>query len=212
VFVADIDDPQLAADDLHHLARVMRLRAGERVSCSDGRGAWRACEFNGAALVPTGLIERTDAPTSHVYVAIPKGDRLDWMVQKLTEVGAASITLVDFERSVVRWSADRVEKGLLRLQRIAREASSQSRRAWLPAIVGPIGVTSIPTEGVVFADPDGQPLAPGDAHCALVIGPEGGFTPAELAGRATRSIGAQVLRVETAAVVAVVASTLQRDR
>jgi 16S rRNA (uracil1498-N3)-methyltransferase len=211
VFVDDLDDPQLSADDLHHLSRVVRLRAGECVTCSDGRGAWRPCEFSGAGLLPQGAIEHSDRLTPHVYVAIPKGDRLDWMVQKLTEVGAATITLVDFERSVVRWSGDRIEKNLLRLQRIAREASSQSRRTWLPSIVGPIGVAAIPVEGVVFADPDGQALAPADAHCAVVIGPEGGFAPAELAGRTCRSIGAQVLRVETAAVVAVVTSVLRRE-
>jgi 16S rRNA (uracil1498-N3)-methyltransferase len=208
VFVELLDDPQLTPDDLHHLGRVLRLRAGAAVTCSDGQGAWRPCEFTGGGLLPTAGIERDEAQSVHVYAAIPKGDRLDWMVQKLTEVGVTRLTLVDFERGVVRWSGDRIGKQLERLRRIAREAASQSRRVWLPSIEGPVSARELPMEGVVFADPDGAPLGKADAGSAVVIGPEGGFAPSEIDGRDRRSMGRNVLRVETAAVVAATLSVV----
>ena len=96
VFVADIDHPVLEPDDLHHLARVLRLRTGSKVTCSDGVGGWRSCEFNGAAVSPVEATQRsTPAPVSHLYVAVPKGDRVDWLVQKATEVGVGRLTFVD---------------------------------------------------------------------------------------------------------------------
>ena len=100
VFVGDIDHPMLDTDDLHHLARVLRLRAGSKVTCSDGVGGWRSCEFTGAALSPVEAPDRsTPPPTSHLFVAVPKGDRVDWLVQKATEVGVGRLTFVEIPAS-----------------------------------------------------------------------------------------------------------------
>jgi 16S rRNA (uracil1498-N3)-methyltransferase len=208
VFVDAVDDPLLADDDRHHLFRVLRLRDGEPVSVSDGRGRWRLCTAQDGALVSAGSVEFVDPPLVRctIAVAIPKGDRVDWMVQKLTEVGAHHIVLLHCERSVVRWDGERGHKQLARLQRVAREASMQSRRIWLPEVTGPVALADVLGPNAVVADPAGAVWRTADT---IVIGPEGGFSPGELeaataAGSGLISLGDQVLRVETAAVVAAV--------
>ena len=202
VFVASVEVPEPSPDDLHHLVRVLRLREGEVVTVSDGVGAWRVTELAGGALVPCGEVQRVEAPQPcTIASAIPKGDRLEWMVQKLTEVGVTEIVLVQCARSVVRWDGDRAAKQLARLQRVAREAAVQSRRVWLPTLRGPVPfaeAAAIP--GAVLAEPDGQP---GIAASAVIIGPEGGFSAEELSLPLARlRLVDTVLRVETAAVVA----------
>ncbi len=202
VFVASVEVPEPSPDDLHHLVRVLRLRDGEVVTVSDGVGAWRVTELAGGALVPCGEVQGVEAPQRcTIASAIPKGDRLEWMVQKLTEVGVTEIVLVHCARSVVRWDGDRAAKQLARLQRVAREAAVQSRRVWLPTLRGPVPfaeAAAIP--GAVLAEPDGQP---GIAASAVIIGPEGGFSAEELSLPLARlRLVDTVLRVETAAVVA----------
>ena len=135
-----------------------------------------------------------------VVVAPPKGDRLDWLIQKCTEVGVTQIVLVHAERSVVRWDDDRAGKHLERLRRIAIEAALQSRRVWLPELCGPRPAIDV-LPGAAAAEPGGRPIGPDD-RC-IAVGPEGGWTDGELAVAGDRvSLGPNVLRVETAAVVA----------
>lgn len=204
VFVESVDTPVLDLDDAHHLFRVLRLRDAECVTVGDGAGRWRPCSVSSGTVVPAGdiVVEPNPRPC-HVMVAIPKGDRLDWMVQKLTEIGATEITLVDYARSVVRWTADRVQRNLDRLARISRDASMQSRRAWRPTITGPVSFdVAVAHPGTVLLDPSGQPFLESQT---VLIGPEGGFSEAELARDVPRvTLGDAVLRVETAALVAAV--------
>ena len=204
VFVEALAAPELHPDDAHHLVRVLRLRDGEPVSASDGRGAWRECVLAGGALQATGEIvhEPAERPVT-IAAAMPKGERLEWMVQKLTEVGVAHIVLVECARSVVRWDGERAARQMARLARVAREASMQSRRVRLPELSGPVPyATVVAGTDVVVADPAGAPWRPA---ATILIGPEGGLTPEELAAApATVSIGTTVLRVETAALVAAV--------
>ena len=133
------------------------------------------------------------------------------MAQKLTEVGVARICLVHCARSVVKWDGDRAERQLGRLRRVVREAAMQSRRVWLPDVVAPVPFAQvIAVEGVAVADPSGVPLAADPVSgvpTTIVIGPEGGFSPEELdASPRVVRLGEQILRVETAAMVAVVLS------
>jgi 16S rRNA (uracil1498-N3)-methyltransferase len=137
-----------------------------------------------------------------IAAAIPKGDRLDWMVQKLVEVGVMCIVLVDCRRSVVRWRPERRATQLDRLRRVGRDAAMQSRRVWLPTIDGPVPLSdAVAGGGAVLADPDGDPLT---TATTVVIGPEGGFTAEELELAPAVSLGEQILRVETAALVAAI--------
>ncbi len=202
VFVESVDAPDPSPDDTHHLFRVLRLRDGETVTVSDGLGGWRTTVAAGGALRVDGPVVREPAPAPcTIAAAIPKGDRAEWMVQKLTEVGVGEIVLMHCARSVVRWEGERGAKQLARLQRVVREAAVQSRRVWLPVVRGPVPFAEAAAlPGAVLAEPDG---AAGVVASTVLIGPEGGFAADELAVPLPRlRLLDTVLRVETAAIVA----------
>jgi len=204
VFVADVSAPELSPDDLHHLQKVLRLRDGEQVSCSNGRGQWRMCTWASGSLDVFGdvISEPSPTPLLRVVVAPVKGDRTDLVVEKLVEIGVDNISiLAPVERSVVRWAHDKTSHVMDRYQRIARAAAMQSRRVFLPEVVGPVSLGDVGTSGVAFAEPDGS--ATWDNVTTVVIGPEGGFSEAELSlAPATIDLGPTILRAETAAIVA----------
>ena len=193
----------LAPDDRHHLERVLRLRAGEEITVSDGAGGRRRCRF-GPALEPVGDVERVPRPQPEVTVAfaVVKGQRPEWAVQKLTEVGVDRIVPLLTARSVVRWPSGEAGSQLARLRRVAREAAMQSRRVWLPTVAGVTPFEVMAAEaGAALAQPGAGP--PALAHPVVLIGPEGGWDHAELArAPALVGLGPSVLRTETAALVA----------
>ncbi len=219
VFVDDLEAPVLSDDDRAHLVRSLRVRDGERVTVCDGRGRWRSCRFaaGDGDVVPDGDVERASrpAPAVTVAMAIPKGDRLEWAVQKLTEVGVDHIALLHTARSVVRWDdGGRAARRLDRLRRVAREAAMQSRRVWLPDVDGPVTFEdALAWPGTCVADGAGGP--PSRSTPTVLVGPEGGWADDERAAAATAGIprvsfGANVLRVETAAVAGAVLLTALR--
>ncbi|MDQ4089743.1 MAG: RsmE family RNA methyltransferase, partial [Actinomycetota bacterium] len=113
---------------------MLRLRPGDEITVSDGAGGRLRCRF-GPALEPVGEVERAPRPAPEVTVAFAmvKGERPDWAVQKLTEIGVDRIVPILTARSVVRWPPG--EGGqVARLRRVAREAAVQSRRVWLPLV------------------------------------------------------------------------------
>ncbi|MFM7069878.1 MAG: RsmE family RNA methyltransferase [Actinomycetes bacterium] len=217
VIVDDLQTPVLSADDLHHLRRVLRLRAGTEICATDGRGGWRSTTFTGDGIDPAGPPVQTVRPVGQLTVAFApvKGDRPELVVQKLTEIGVDRIVPLATERSVVRWDGDRAIKQMDRLRRVAAEACCQARRLWLPD-VGAEGcddrpVTpselwgSVGAAGTALAEPGGDPISSSDR--TVLVGPEGGWSPAELEAAAAegigqRSLGPHVLRAETAAIVA----------
>jgi len=205
VFVADLDNPVLEPEDHHHLTRVLRLRVGDRITAADGRGRWRQAVVTAdAELEPVGPVEVEAAaePAITIAFALVKGERPELVVQKLTEVGVDRIVPFAAERSVVRWDAERAERNVTRLRRVAREAAMQCRRARLPAVDAPVtfaAAAALP--GAALADAGGA--APDLDHPVLLAGPEGGWSPAERAlGLPTIALGPHILRAETAAVVA----------
>ncbi len=201
VLVADVSSPALDEPATHHLFRVLRVRDGEIVTITDGAGSWRACRARGRTIEPIADVEflaRRDEPIT-VAFAVPKQDRPEWVVQKLTELGVDRIRVLHAARSVVRWSSERADRHLGKLRRVAAEAVQQSRGVWLPVIDGPIDASDVLGEMVV-AEPGGRTLLPVDRN--LAIGPEGGWSPDELERASDRvSLGSTVLRVETAAIV-----------
>jgi len=202
VIVASLDDPAIDAEDAHHLVRVLRLRDGEIVTATDGAGRWRACRFlRGSRLEADGPVVATAPPEPALTVGFApvKGERTEWAVQKLTELGVDRIVPLRTARSVVRWEGDRAAAAVARLRKVAREAVMQSRRVWLPAVTDIATPADVP--GAALAEPGGAP--PSLARPAVLVGPEGGWAPEELAGAAaTVSLGEQVLRSETAALAA----------
>lgn len=203
VFVADLDAPRLSDDDHHHLARVQRLGPGADVTVGDGAGGWRPGRLtDGTDVEPTGEMAADPRPSPPVTVAfaLAKGDRPELTVQKLTELGVDRMVPFTAERSVVRWDGAKAERQVARLTAIARQAAMQSRRTWLPA-VDPLASFAVASAlpGAALADRDGDP--PSLAHPTVLVGPEGGWAPAErAAGLPAVRIGTLVLRAETAAI------------
>jgi 16S rRNA (uracil1498-N3)-methyltransferase len=216
VFVTDLDELAVTPGDERHLAQVLRLRPGEVVVASDGQGRWRPCRFTGSVtpgappttiLEPDGPVVTSARPQPEVTVAfVPvKGERPEWVVQKLTESGVDRIVVLESLRAVVRWEGERRTKAVERLRRVAREAAAQSRRPWLPEVLGVADLDDLSTGlapvPLALAQRGGGP--PSLQAPAVAVGPEGGWDSSEMApGRPLVGLGPHVLRAETAAVAA----------
>ena len=209
VLVADVSAPVLDDVDIHHLSRVLRLRDGETVTCTDGAGAWRACAWRAGILEPSGDVVQVAAPSPRVTVAFApvKGDRTEDAVQRLVEVGVDRVVvLAPVERSVVRWDEARAAGQMERLRRVVRAATMQSRRVHLVTLEGLVAFDDVVgSPGVAIAEPrDAESAgADWDEVTTVVVGPEGGLAPGEVARARHRvALGPAILRAETAAVVA----------
>jgi 16S rRNA (uracil1498-N3)-methyltransferase len=217
VFVGDPGHPVLADEDAHHLGRVLRLRDGEEVIAADGRGRWARTTWRGAGALErltdgsgvggdgAVLSEARAEPALTVAFAPVKGERPEWVVQKLTELGIDRIVPLRTERSVVRWNGARGQATVEKLRRGAREAAAQCRRVWLPEVCDTVAFADLPALGgpgeVVLAQLSGD--RPTVAQHVVAVGPEGGWSTGELAsGLPTVGFGLNVLRAETAAVTA----------
>ncbi|MDA8312108.1 MAG: RsmE family RNA methyltransferase [Actinomycetota bacterium] len=204
VLVGDPGAPVLASESAHHLERVLRLADGETVVATDGRGRWTRCRYRRqGTLELDGTTELEAAPVPALTVAFTpvKAARPEWVVQKLTELGIDRIVILSSARSVVRWDADRAGALLGRLRRVAAEASAQSRRVWLPEVVGVVGLDDLEPAGTALAEPGGPALAA--EVTGIAVGPEGGWSADELSsGWPTVGLAAYVLRTETAAIAA----------
>ena len=217
-FVIDVNAPFLNDDDFHHLAKVLRLRSGESVSVSDGRGSWRICtyEMSAALAIDDSVVHiETNLRSLTVAFSVTKNDKPDLVIQKLTELGIDHIVPIITERSIVRWDSDKGAKNQARWQKIAREAAMQSRSVFLPTIheVYPSVEKFVDTYGpnIAVADPEGGALTANIT--TLVIGPEGGFTHQEMDLMPQRvSLPGGILRAETAAVAAGVMLSHMRSR
>jgi len=219
----DPPGPPLDPGDAHHLARVLRLRAGEIVTVTDGAGRWRRYRWRAVAgdrgrqpgTLATGLLE-ADGPLHVVAAPRPsltvgftpvKGDRPEWTVQKLTELGIDRIVPLRAARSVVRWDGARRTQQTERLRRVAREAAMQARRCHVPHIADLCAPGDV--VGAAMAHFGGAP--PDLDHPVVLVGPEGGWSDSELSAAPTVSLGPLVLRAETAAVAAGVLLGALRD-
>ena len=213
VFVDSIDAPVLSDVDAHHLLRVLRVKSRDVVTVSDGGGRWRTCFIDSDAKIEvTSDVATEAAPKWHLTVAfsVVKGDRPEWTVQKLTEIGVDEIVvLAPTTRSVVRWDAGRANKNLEKLRIVAREAAMQSRRVWLPKVSDVVTLAQL--SDAFIADPTGEVL--NASHRSIAIGPEGGFTQDEIsAGKGVVSLGDTILRAETAAISAAVLMSNYRNK
>lgn len=220
-------------DEAHHAVAVRRMRAGEQLQLTDGRGTvltGEVAETGKRRLLVRALEVRAEPepqPRLVVVQALPKGDRGELAVEVLTEVGAAEVVPWAAGRSVAVWRGERVAKGLARWRATAREAAKQARRPWHPR------VADLATTDEVLARVAAAPLAvvlhedaagglaglelPAEGEVLLVVGPEGGLTEEELtafrdAGAHVVRLGAEVLRTSTAGVVAAAALLARTPR
>lgn len=205
VFVESLDDMVVADDDLTHLTKSLRMRVGDPLTATDGRGNWRH-----AALAESGMLEPTGdtcfvAPRERlvtVAFSLVKGQKPELVIQKLTELGVDRIVVLSAERSVVKWDDAKVQSAQDRWRRIVREASMQSHRTRMPELAALIpAVDWVSRPEVAVAHFGGRPIDEGDI--AIAVGPEGGWSPEEIAAsRDAVSLGDTVLRAETAAIAA----------
>lgn len=227
------------AEDAYHLRQVLRRRPGDMLWVSDGQGQEAPARITridreGVWVQPGQwrLSQREPALQVVLAQATLKGERMDWVVQKATELGAARIVPLMTVRTVVKLEGRQARQRQQRWQKIAREAARQSQRARVPVVEEPQplelwlarqrwssgngpgetgetggGVAFIPYEqerGTSLAALLGSPPA-GDV--TLLIGPEGGWEPAEVEaargqGAVPVGLGPRILRAETAGVVA----------
>ena len=204
---------EVSGDSYRHLFRARRLEAGARVRVVDGKG--RACwstvervDRTGAELEVVGEAPDNEPERELVLmVAAPRIQRASWLVEKVTEVGATAIRLINSERSPRSYG----EPSLARLRRVAAAAVEQCHRARVPEITGVHAcadgadlLTDCPERWCL--DPGGAAgMDAGAGPVSLLVGPEGGWTESEredLLGLECRpwGLGVRTLRVETAAV------------
>ena len=197
--------------------QVLRLQPGMEVTLFDGRGGeWQAViERMGRSDVQVRLgehqaIEREAAVAVHLAVGLPANERMDWLVEKATELGVASIQPLAAERSVLKLSGERAQKKRAHWQGIAVAACEQCGRNRVPEIheVAPLGdwLRKLDWQGarlMLSLAPGTKPPQAGQGAVLVLSGPEGGLAPhEETAALAQRfepvTLGPRVLRAETA--------------
>ncbi|MGZ4610139.1 MAG: 16S rRNA (uracil(1498)-N(3))-methyltransferase [Actinomycetes bacterium] len=227
------DTVVLEGPEGHHAATVQRLRVGERLVLTDGRGT----SATGGVLsvehdrleVLLSAVASTSPPQPRVAVvqALAKGDRGELAVSTMTEVGVDVVVPWAASRCVVRWVGPRGDKALAKWRTTAREAAKQARRSWFPD-VSDLSTTPAVTDllraadvAVVLHEEAAEPLAaldlPGGGEVVVVVGPEGGISPEELAafedaGARPCRLGPTVLRTSTAGPAALAVLLAKTDR
>ena len=213
----------VVGDDAFHIARALRMAVGDELTVSDKCGVVLYCRLERIRddeCILTVLSEQTCSaePPAHItlFMAYPKGDKLETVVQKAVELGASVICPFESSRCIKRPAPDKAAKQTARLQRIAEEASKQCGRGRLPKIEEPLRLKDIlPRLGgyditlLCYENENGTTLksvlksADKRDSIAVIVGSEGGFSPEEAelivsAGAVSVGLGPRILRCETA--------------
>lgn len=222
----------VTGDDAHHISRSLRMAVGDRITVCDMQRLEYECELTDflptcvrAKILSTVTCDTEPPYRAHVYQALPKGDKLDSIIQKAVECGMSELTTFESERCVVRVKDAAEGKKLERRERIALEAAKQSGRGQLPQIHPTVSFAEAIAQAAKAEIPlfcyegDGtEPLPQVLEQClaeraqgteklptvSIVIGSEGGFSQAEAqaairAGLRPVGLGKRILRTETAA-------------
>lgn len=221
------DEIVLSEDESHHLVHVLRRQTGDVIELFNGAGDFAEASILSLArgIVTARVtgrrhIERR-TPLITLIQALPREQKLDFILQKATELGLARLIPVATENAVVRIKADRADDKQARWEKIVLNAAKQCGAAWLPHIESPRNLSSwlgdrpaLDLLVVCALTPDARPLKdvvraakPAPASIGVLVGPEGDFSPAEMdamlaAGAVPVSLGSTVLRSETAAMYA----------
>ncbi|OLO38873.1 16S rRNA (uracil(1498)-N(3))-methyltransferase [Alkalihalophilus pseudofirmus] len=214
-------------EDVKHITRVMRMTEGDQIICSNNTDRVCLCEIDRfeddqiVALIVEDLPSDSELPVFvTIAQALPKGDKLDYVIQKGTELGAAQFIPVQGDRSIVKWDGKKEDKRLERLSKIAKEAAEQSHRSRIPSIDSLHSIDQLIArkkefDYVLFAyEEEGKSgqhkklanvlaEAKNGVSLLFLVGPEGGFSAAEAkkltgAGFIPCSLGPRILRAETA--------------
>ena len=213
----------ISGADAHHIARSLRMAEGDEVTVSDGEGMEYLCTLSRirdeeceCKINEKRLGEGEGRIRTTLCMAYPKGDKLEVVVQKAVELGASRIIPFESSRCIKRPKAEKIDKQLARLQKIADEAAKQCGRARLPEVSAPMSFGEMLAEAkrcdvalLCYEDEHGLSIRDGlknIASCesiAVIVGSEGGFSPEEAAeacrsGAIAVSLGKRILRCETA--------------
>ncbi len=209
----------LGPERSHYLCRVLRLTAGDPLVVFDGAGSeyratvvradTRRCELEILQLINT---EPEPALRLHLLQSLIKGDKLDFALQKATELGVTDIALMTTARSEVRLSAERMAKRMQHWRNVIASACEQCGRARMPQLHAPRPLQEVllatPVDYRFLLEPNAAPMASvPDGDTALLVGPEGGFDDVERdlvlrTGAVTMGLGPLILRADTAPVAA----------
>ncbi|MCR8645697.1 16S rRNA (uracil(1498)-N(3))-methyltransferase [Paenibacillus sp. N1-5-1-14] len=219
----------ITGDDAHHLVRVMRAEVGDECICSNGEdreAKVRIVEIEKGSVTAeiVEVLPLTAEASAQVWIAqsLPKGDKMELVIQKGTEIGAAGFIPFVSDRTVVQYDAKKEAKRSERWNKIAKEAAEQAHRNRVPRVESVLSWKNLMQSmkdydaawicyekegGLSFRELVKNSLKATDKpKLLLVIGPEGGFTEAEVAdaeqhGCMSVSLGKRILRTETAAMV-----------
>lgn len=210
-------------EDARHITKSLRMRAGEHAVLCDGEGTDYHCEAVSFGETVVFRILRREVSIAEpsvrlrLFQALPKGDKLEWIVQKAVELGVSEIVPVLTKRCIARPEPDAMEKRRARLSRVALEAAKQSGRGRIPEIAPLIGFQEAVSMmcgadlGILCYEAGGSPLrnlvTGTEQSIDVLIGSEGGFEPEEAAfavehGIKTATLGTRILRCETAPLAA----------
>lgn len=202
---------ELPSEELHKLRKVLRLSSGDPIAVLPDDGTLIRCTLQGHQAVPTSVEYPATEPSVSIKLlqALPKGDKLEEIVRACTEIGVSDFEFFPSDRTVVRWDIKKTEDRLSRLRAIARESSEGSFRTHIPRITTTRDLADAlkqnPTT-VVLSELEGleKRLKPSRSNMSVMVGPEGGWSPRELAliGDRGVSLGPRVLRVEHAGAAA----------
>lgn len=213
----------LQGSDARHLRLVRRAKTGDRILGSDGSGVVyeAAIETISPEKVAARIVRQSREPSPRPVITVlqglSRGSKIDFVIEKLTEIGVDRIAVFWSGRSVARWDEAKQQTARDRWEKIAIEASKQSHRAWHPTVAGPLeparaAALCRESELSFVADPNAQTrlkeaLDSVDVDSvAVTVGPEGGLSPQEIsrlqeAGATPVSLGRQILKTETAGLV-----------
>jgi 16S rRNA (uracil1498-N3)-methyltransferase len=221
VFLPGLDVEQesyeLPKEEVEKFRKVLRLAEGDPIAVLPNDGSLIRCEFRARQAWPISKEFPATEPTLQLTLAqaFPKSDRLDTILRMGTELGVYRFLLFPAERSVVRWDAAKLADKSRRFQAILREAGEQSFRSVLPLIEFAPSLKAVlegTPDAVVLSEVEGVSprLAPKGEAMTVVVGPEGGWAPRELAliGARGVTLGPLVLRTDTAGIAAAAALLL----
>ena len=219
----DISDgvATLYGDDARHIARSLRMAVGDELTLTDGEGMDYVCRLSYIRdeecrlEICSEAVSSTEPPIAiDLYMAYPKGDKLEIVIQKAVELGASRIIPFESSRCIKRPKAEKIDKQIARLSRIAEEAAKQCGRSRLPSVEMPMSFAEMLSSATradraIFCYEDESEVSLKSVLCdkfssiSIIIGSEGGFSPeeaeaAKAAGAIPVSLGKRILRCETA--------------